>query len=263
MGRPSTVQYVHVKRSMEPADPVASSTQSASSVSGPNTHASKPCAGDDTLNVATSAVGRTDNEVVRVTPLYVAEIVADEGADTVDAVTTKVTLVEPAGTVTEAGNCAAPVSLLSVTSAPPLGAPAVSDTVPVVCPWLLSDDWPSVTADSDMPDPEPDPVEGVCGDGLSAVGLGDVGDEELPPPQPVMTVTKMVPSRLEMASRVVLFNMVPRLSKLPAGVANQTRSGLWLVPVAHLPVRKPAPDERACSPELGRQDGVELSRGYN
>jgi hypothetical protein len=51
--------------------------------------------------------------------------------ETVLVVTVNVALVEFAGTVTEAGTCAAALLLESVTTAPPTGAMALSVTVPV------------------------------------------------------------------------------------------------------------------------------------
>ena len=67
----------------------------------------------------------------------------------VEVPTVKLALIDPAGTVSEAGTCTSPGLLLeSITTAPPPGAAAVSETVPVGCPWLLTDDWLSDTADS-------------------------------------------------------------------------------------------------------------------
>ncbi len=50
---------------------------------------------------------------------------------TIDVVMLKVAVVFPCETVTDTGTVAAALSLLSVTTAPPVGAAAVSVTVPV------------------------------------------------------------------------------------------------------------------------------------
>lgn len=63
--------------------------------------------------------------------LYEAEIVAEVDTRTVDVLTVKVALVLPAGTVTLEGTLAAPLSLESVTWAPPAGAGPLRVTVPV------------------------------------------------------------------------------------------------------------------------------------
>jgi hypothetical protein len=71
------------------------------------------------------------SEAVFVTPAYDAEMVT--GVDTVTALvlTVNVALLTPAATVTLAGTLAAPLSLVSSTCAPPLGAGPLSATVPV------------------------------------------------------------------------------------------------------------------------------------
>jgi hypothetical protein len=67
-----------------------------------------------------------------VTPLDVAEIVTAVANVTVFVVTTNPTVVAPAATVTLAGKAATAVLLLdSVTMAPPVGAGALSMTVPM------------------------------------------------------------------------------------------------------------------------------------
>jgi hypothetical protein len=78
------------------------------------------------------AGGVTVSVVVRFTPLYVAVSVTLVLAATAVVLTLKFALVAPAATVTLAGTLATPALLLvSVTTAPPLGAPAVNVTVPV------------------------------------------------------------------------------------------------------------------------------------
>jgi hypothetical protein len=64
--------------------------------------------------------------------LYVAVIVALDCVDVVEVVTRKLTVDWPAGTVTDEGTCTSPLLLLeSATTAPPVGAPDESVTVPV------------------------------------------------------------------------------------------------------------------------------------
>jgi hypothetical protein len=76
--------------------------------------------------------GRTVNAEVLVTPPYRAEIATGVEADTGRVATTNVALVEPAGTVTDAGTVAAAVlSLAKDTTAPPAGAGPFSVTLPV------------------------------------------------------------------------------------------------------------------------------------
>jgi hypothetical protein len=79
-----------------------------------------------------AAGGVTVSVVVRFTPLYVAVSVTLVVAVTAVVLTLKVALVAPAATVTLAGTLAtAALLLVSVTTAPPLGAAAVNVTVPV------------------------------------------------------------------------------------------------------------------------------------
>ena len=68
---------------------------------------------------------------MRLTPPYVAVTVTAVAVATDEVVTVKVLLVEPAGTVTLAGTDAAAELSDSDTTAPPLGAAALSLTVPV------------------------------------------------------------------------------------------------------------------------------------
>lgn len=127
-------------------------------------------------------------------PPYDAEIVADEGVVVVDVLTVKFALIDPAGIVSDAGTCTTPVLLLvSITTAPPPGAEAVSETVPVGCPWLFTDDWLSDTADSDAPDPGVEVgTEGV--DDVAGAGVGE-GEEGVPLPQPVSGITRLAANR--------------------------------------------------------------------
>jgi hypothetical protein len=75
--------------------------------------------------------GFTVSTAVRATAANVAEMVADVEVVTDVVVTVKVALVAPAGTVTLAGTEAALELSESDTAAPPAGAAALSDTVPV------------------------------------------------------------------------------------------------------------------------------------
>jgi len=114
----------------------------------------------------------------------------------VDVPTAKFALIDPAGIVSDAGTCTKLGLLLEiVTTAPPPGAAAVSETVPVGCPWLFTDDWLSDTADSDEPDAG---VEGV--DPVAGAGVGD-GEEGVPLPQPVSRITTLVASRQDTSRR--------------------------------------------------------------
>ena len=81
--------------------------------------------------VGAAGTGFTVNTAVRATPPKVAEIVGAVDAVTVVVAIAKVALVTPAATVTLAGTAAtAGLLLLRLTTAPPVGAPAVSVTVP-------------------------------------------------------------------------------------------------------------------------------------
>jgi len=79
------------------------------------------------------AAGVTVSTDVRVMPLYVAEIVTDRVAETVDVVTVNPDAVDPPATVTVDGTPATAASLVgNVTTAPPAGAPADRETKPDV-----------------------------------------------------------------------------------------------------------------------------------
>ena len=69
-----------------------------------------------------------------VVPLYEPEIVAVVEMMTIDVFTVNVALMAPAGTVTLDGTLARPLLLERKTTAPPLGAGALSVTVPVEDP---------------------------------------------------------------------------------------------------------------------------------
>jgi hypothetical protein len=75
--------------------------------------------------------GSKDREAVRVTPPLDAESVAVAATTTGLVVTWKVAVVEPAATVTLIGAVNDPLSSRRATASPPVGAAAVSVTVPV------------------------------------------------------------------------------------------------------------------------------------
>jgi hypothetical protein len=81
--------------------------------------------------VGGGAWGSIVRPTVRVAPPNAAEIVATDDAVTAVVEIVKVALVDPAGTVTLAGSDAALELSETETSAPPLGAAALSLTVPV------------------------------------------------------------------------------------------------------------------------------------
>jgi hypothetical protein len=80
---------------------------------------------------AAGPAGVTVSVAVRVTPPAAAEMVAVVEPVTAVVVMVKFALLEPVGTVTLAGTVAALESSESDTTVPPLGAGAVSVTVPV------------------------------------------------------------------------------------------------------------------------------------
>jgi hypothetical protein len=85
-----------------------------------------------TVRVAGCDGGVTVKTAVFVTPSSVAEIVTDVDAETFDVAMVKVALAVPAGMVTLSGTVATALLLLeSEISAPPIGAAAVSITVPI------------------------------------------------------------------------------------------------------------------------------------
>jgi hypothetical protein len=114
----------------------------------------------DTSDGAVGGGGFTVNVAVRVTPPYTAETVADVDVLTDDVVTVKLALVDPAGTLTLAGTDAALELSESDTAAPPLGAAALSVTVP-------ADEPPPTTVVGLTAS-----VERVAGDGGGGAGGG-------------------------------------------------------------------------------------------
>jgi len=110
----------------------------------------------------------------------------------VDVPTVKLALIDPAGIVSDAGTCTKLGLLLEIiTTAPPPGAAAVRETVPMGCPWLFTDDWLSDTADR-AADPGEAGAEGV--EAVAGAGVGD-GDEGVPLPQPVIRITTLGATR--------------------------------------------------------------------
>ena len=89
---------------------------------------------------ADRAAGATNpSENVREPPLRLAVRVALVSLDTLAAVAVNVALVEPAATVTEAGTLAEALLLDRATLAPPTGAAALSVTVQVLVPGVLTE----------------------------------------------------------------------------------------------------------------------------
>jgi hypothetical protein len=121
-------------------------------------------------------------------------IVADDGVEMVEVPTEKFALIAPAGTINDAGTWTNPgLLLVRVTRAPPPGAAAVRETVPVGCPWLFTDDWLSDTADRAAPNPDAE-AGGDGFDEVGGVGLGE-GEDGVPLPQPVSRITRLVVNR--------------------------------------------------------------------
>ena len=136
----------------------------------------------------------------------------------VDVPTVKLALIDPAGIVSDAGTCTKLGLLLEIiTTAPPPGAAAVSETVPVGCPWLFTDDWLSDTADSDAPDAGVEAgAEGV--DTVAGAGVGD-GEEGVPLPQPVSRITTLVASRQDTSRRSDVLGICAAVSATCSPVA--------------------------------------------
>ena len=136
----------------------------------------------------------------------------------VDVPTVKLALIDPAGIVSDAGTCTRLGLLLEIiTTAPPPGAAAVSDTVPVGCPWLFTDDWLSDTADSDAPDAGVEAgAEGV--DTAAGPGVGD-GKEGVPLPQPVSRITTLAASRQDTSRRSDVLGICAAVSATCSPVA--------------------------------------------
>ena len=126
---------------MNPRDALASRTQSASSVPGPNTQASLPLVGEATLKVASSCGERTVRAALREVPPYEAVMVDDVEFGTVDVLTVNDAPDCPPATVTVDGTCATVGLLLeSCTTTPVEGALPVNVMVPIGCDCPATDD---------------------------------------------------------------------------------------------------------------------------
>jgi hypothetical protein len=141
--------------------------------------------GELTENTAWSPGASTVSAAVRVVPLYVALIVDEELLATVDVLIVNAALDWPPTTITVDGTCATlGLLLVRFTMTPLDGAELFSVSTPVgcCCPW--TDDWVSVSEESERPDGAG--VGGLPGDGLEPPdGSGELG---VPLPQPVTTV---------------------------------------------------------------------------
>ena len=103
-----------------------------------------------------AAAGVTVNTAVLVVPLYAAEIVAEVVAVTADVAIPNVAALAPCATETTEGTAMAPLSLDTETLAPPVGAGAVSVTVPFA-------GWPPMTTVGFVPSESSNgvPVAGI------------------------------------------------------------------------------------------------------
>src|SRR6185503_11543631 len=138
---------------MKPCELVASSTQSASSVPGPNRHPSPPLVGELTANEASNPGAITCSAAVRVVPLKLALMVDEELLGTVEVLIVNEAPVWPPGTITEDGTCATVgLLLVSDTTTPLAGAAVVSVTMPEGCCCPVTADWDSESETSARPE---------------------------------------------------------------------------------------------------------------